>query len=152
MGPWFAGADALGISMWIAQRVWLGLLLALAAWGAVRLMDELHGPDRGLAHAVAGLLFLLNPYTVIVTSRGTITLLAYAALPWLVLAAHRGLATPRGWRWPVAFALILALAGGGVNAGVIAWALAAPAALLAYEAAVLGRPWRDVWGFGWRAG
>ena len=34
----------------------------------------------------------------------------------------------------------------------IAWALAAPAALLVYEGAVLGRPWRDVWGFGWRAG
>ena len=69
-----------------------------------------------------------------------------------MLAAHRGLAAPRSWRWPVAFALILALAGGGVNAGVIAWALAAPAALLVYEGAVLGRPWRDVWGFGWRAG
>ena len=34
----------------------------------------------------------------------------------LMLAAHRGLASPRGWRWPVAFALILSLAGGGVNA------------------------------------
>ena len=152
MGPWFAGADALGISVWVAQRLWLGLLLALAAWGAVRLMDELYRPERGLAHAVAGLLFLLNPYTVIFTSRGTITLLAYAALPWLMLTAHRGLGNPRGWRWPVAFALILALAGGGVNAGVIAWALAAPAALLVYEALVLGRAWREVWSFAWRAG
>ena len=151
MGPWFAGADALGVSTWLAQRVWLGLLLALAAWGAVRLMDALYSRERGVAHAVAGLLFLLNPYTVIFTSRGTITLLAYAALPWLMLAAHHGLAAPRGWRWPVAFALILALAGGGVNAGVIAWALAAPAALLVYEGAVIGRPWRDVWSFGWRA-
>ena len=152
MGPWFAGADALGIPMWIAQRVWLGLLLALAAWGAVRLMDELFGPERGLAHAVAGLLFLLNPYTVTFTSRGTVSLLAYAALPWLMIAAHRGLRSPRGWRWPAAFALILSLAGGGVNAGVIAWALVAPAALLVYEAAAGGRDWRDVWSFGWRAG
>ena len=138
--------------MWIAQRVWLGLLLALAAWGVVRLMDELLGPERGLAHAVAGLLFLLNPYTVTFTSRGTVSLLAYAALPWLMIAAHRGLRSPRGWRWPAAFALILSLAGGGVNAGVIAWALVAPAALLLYEAAVRGREWRDVWSFGWRGG
>ncbi len=152
MGPWFAAADALGISIWVAQRVWLGLLLGLAAWGAVRLMDELYRPERGPAHLVAGLFFLLNPYTVIFTSRGTITLLAYAALPWLMLAAHRGLASPRGWRWPVAFALILALAGGGVNAGVIAWALVAPAALLIYEAAVLRRPWGEIWSFAWRAG
>jgi hypothetical protein len=152
MGPWFAAADALGIPIWLAQRVWLGLLLALAAWGAVRLMDELYRRERGLAHVVAGLFFMLNPYTVTFTSRGTITLLAYAALPWLMLAAHRGLANPRGWRWPVAFALILSLAGGGVNAGVIAWALVAPAALLVYEAAVLRRPWREIWSFGWRAG
>ena len=31
MGPWFAGADALGVPVWVAQRIWLGLLLALAA-------------------------------------------------------------------------------------------------------------------------
>ncbi|HEV7844661.1 MAG TPA: alpha-(1-_3)-arabinofuranosyltransferase family protein [Thermoleophilaceae bacterium] len=152
MGPWFAAADALGVSVWLAQRLWLGLLLALAAWGAVRLMDELYRPERGLAHVVAGLFFMLNPYTVIFTSRGTITLLAYAALPWLMLAAHRGLASPRGWRWPVGFALILSLAGGGVNAGVIAWALVAPAALLVYEAAVLRRSWREIWSFAWRTG
>jgi len=152
MGPWFAAADALGISVWVAQRLWLGLLLALAAWGAVQLMDELYRPERGLAHVVAGLLFLLNPYTVTFTSRGTVALLTYAALPWLVLAAHRGLRSPRGWRWPIVFALILSLAGGGVNAGVIAWALVAPTGLLAYEALVLGRSWRDVGSFAWRAG
>src|SRR5215213_158082 len=45
-GPWFAAAEALGISIWLAQRVWLGLLLALAAWGVVRLMDELYRPER----------------------------------------------------------------------------------------------------------
>ena len=44
MGPWFAAADALGIPMWVAQRFWLGLLLALAAWGVVRLMDALYRP------------------------------------------------------------------------------------------------------------
>ena len=46
--------------MWVAQRVWLGLLLALAAWGAVRLMDALYSRERGVAHVVAGLLFLLT--------------------------------------------------------------------------------------------
>jgi hypothetical protein len=152
MAPWFAGADALGLPMWVAQRLWLGLLLALAAWGAVRLMDELYRPERGVAHLVAGLLFLLNPYTVIFTSRGTVTLLTYAALPWLMLVAHNGLRSPRGWRSPVAFAVIISLAGGGVNAGVIAWALVAPAGLLVYEAVALGRSRREVWSFAWRAG
>ena len=41
MGPWFAGGDGLGLPMWVVQRLWLGTLLALAAWGVVRLLDEL---------------------------------------------------------------------------------------------------------------
>ena len=66
MGPFFALGHALGGAPWLVQRLWLALVLALAAWGAVRLMDELAGP-RGLPHAVAGLLFLLNPYVVVFT-------------------------------------------------------------------------------------
>ena len=89
---------------------------------------------------------------MIFTSRGTVTLLAYAALPWLCLPRTAACATRAAGAGRSAFALILSLAGGGVNAGVIAWALVAPAALLVYEAAVLGRAWREVWSFAWRAG
>ena len=90
MGPFFALGHALGLGPWLVQRLWLGLLLALAAWGAVRLMDELAGP-RTRAHAVAGLLVLLNPYVVVFTGRTTVTLLGYAALPWLLVCVARGL-------------------------------------------------------------
>src|SRR6187455_1137560 len=41
MGPFFALGHALGAAPWLVQRLWLGLILTLAAWGAVRLMDEL---------------------------------------------------------------------------------------------------------------
>jgi hypothetical protein len=34
MGPFFAVGHAFGIPDWIVQRLWLGTLLALAAWGA----------------------------------------------------------------------------------------------------------------------
>ncbi len=100
MGPFFAAAHALGASAWLAQRLWLGLILALAAWGAVRLMDEFAGRPRGVAHAVAGLLFLLNPYVVVFSARTTVTLLGYAALPWLLVAVKRGdpATTRRGGR------------------------------------------------------
>jgi hypothetical protein len=47
-----------------------------------------------------GVLFVLNPYVAVYANRTSITLLAYAALPWLLLAVHRGLRDPRGWRWP----------------------------------------------------
>ena len=149
MGPFFALGHALGLAPWLVQRLWLGLILALAAWGAVKLMDEFAGRPRGVAHAVAGLLFLLNPYVVVFSARTTVTLLGYAALPWLLICVRRG--HPRE---PVVVA-------GGVRAdrdgvrgrgerrrhGVDARRAAAARALRA-----LGR--RDdlarLWAFGWR--
>ena len=133
MGPFFALGHPLGLAPWLVQRLWLGLILALAAWGAVRLMDEFAGRPRGVAHAVAGLLFLLNPYVVVFSARTTVTLLGYAALPWLLrVRAPRG---PRAapWWWPAAFALIVTASGGGVNAAVTAWMLVGPLLLALYE-------------------
>lgn len=149
MGPFFALGHALGGAPWLVQRLWLALILALAAWGAVRLMDELVGPRRGLPHVVAGLLFLLNPYVVVFTARTSITLLGYAALPWLLVAVRRGLITP-GWRWPAAFALIVTASGGGVNAAVTAWVLLGPVLLGAYLWWTGATGPRALWGFGWR--
>ncbi|MBI5103621.1 MAG: DUF3367 domain-containing protein [Solirubrobacterales bacterium] len=133
MAPWFWLGDALGLPDWLVQRLWLGTILALAAWGVVRLLDALLKRERGAVHAAAGLLFAVNPYVTVYAGRASISLLAYAALPWLLLAIHRGLREPRGWRWPAIFALVLASAGGGVNAAVTAWVLVGPALLLVYE-------------------
>ena len=47
------------------------------AWGAVRLMDEFGGRPRTVAHAVAGLLVLLNPYVVVFSARTTVTLVRF---------------------------------------------------------------------------
>ena len=41
MAPFFALGDLIGLSPWLVQRLWLGTLLALAAWGTVRLVDAL---------------------------------------------------------------------------------------------------------------
>ncbi len=144
MGPFFALGHALGGAPWLVQRLWLGLILALAAWGAVRLMEELRGP-----RAVTGLLFLLNPYVVVFTARTSITLLGYAALPWLLVCVLRGARRP-GWRWPAAFALIVTASGGGVNAAVTAWVLLGPL-LLALYLIWTGTAWRRLLAFGWRA-
>src|SRR5215218_2723769 len=150
-GPWFALAHALGLPLWVAERLFLGGLLALAAWGMVLLMDDLLGRERGLAHAVAPLLFIANPYVATFASRATVNLLAYVAMPWLMVAAVRGLRAPGRWLWPVLFAVVMAAAGGGVNAAFLPWVVGAPAAYLAYEVVVLGRPGRDVLAFAWRA-
>src|SRR3954452_21058001 len=75
MGPFFALGHLLGLADWLVQRLWLGALLAIAAVGAVRLMDALLGRPRGLAHLVAGALMILNPYVAVFTARTSVTLL-----------------------------------------------------------------------------
>src|SRR4051794_9978457 len=150
MGPFFALLHTLGLGPWLVQRLWLGLILALAAWGAVKLMDEFNGRPRGVAHAVTGLLIVLNPYVVVFSARTTVTLLGYAALPWLLVAVRRGI---RGnpWWWAAAFALIVTASGGGVNAAVTAWMLVGPLLLALYERWIGAVAWRAIVGFAARA-
>ncbi len=150
MAPYFSFMRWLGMPTWVSQRLWLALLLTLAAWGAIRVMDELYDRRRGLAHIVAGSLYALNPYVVAYVNRSA-TLLAYAALPWLIVAARRGLRRPADWRWPAVIGLVVASAGGGLNAALVLWVLVGPAALVLYEVAVLGGRWRDAGAFAWRA-
>src|SRR3954447_6579923 len=151
MGPFFALGHALGVSDWVVDRLWLGLLLAVGAWGMVRLAEALGAARTPLGSLTAGLIYLLNPYVVVFANRTTITLLAYALLPWLVLVAHRGLREPRRWRLPALFALLVTASGGGVNAAVVALALLGPLAIVLYEPLTRAVPWSAAWQFGWRA-
>src|SRR4051794_9364160 len=135
MAPFFALGDAVGLPAWLVHRLWLGLVLAAAAYGVVRLLDALGpgGGRRGALHAAAGALYVVNPYVVVDANRTSIALLSYAALPWLLLAVHRGLRAPRSWWWPAAFALVLTSTGGGVNVGTTGWLLLGPLLLGVYE-------------------
>ena len=154
MGPFFALFHELGISPWVVQRLWFALVLFLAAWGLLRLLDELIGRPRGIVHLVATAFFIINPYTVVFTARTTITLWGYAALPWLLLAVHRGVRTQRGWRawwWPAAFALMFMSTGGGVNAAVVFYMAVGPVLLMIYEPAMGHVRWRDAGAFFGRA-
>jgi arabinofuranan 3-O-arabinosyltransferase len=133
MAPFFAAGHGAQLPMWVVQRLWLAALLTLGAWGIVRLLDVMHSPRRGIAHLVAGAMFVLNPFVVTDIDRTSISLLAYALLPWMLVAVHQGLRDPRGWRWPALFALFVAGSGGGVNAGVLGWVLVGPLLLVIYE-------------------
>ena len=152
MAPFYAGGSALGIPMWIVQRTWLALLLLAAAIGVSKLVGALWQRNDGFARVVAGLVFLLNPYVVTQINRGTVTLLAYAVLPWLMYSAHRALLEPRSWRWPVAAGALVAAGGGGVNAAVLVWVILAPLTLIGYEVAIIGRSARAAWSALWRTG
>jgi hypothetical protein len=158
MGPFFALLHSLGIGPWVVQRLWLALMFFLAVWGMLKLLDVLVGRPRGIVHIVAAAFYLLNPYVTVFTARTTITLLGYAALPWLLLITHQGVRASRGWRgiagwwWAAAFALILTSIGGGVNVAVVAWMLVGPLVLLLYEPAIGTVRWRDSMAFLVRAG
>ena len=154
MGPFFALFHSLGISPWVVQRLWLGTVLALAAWGMLLLLDQLIGRPRGIVHFVATAFWVLNPYTTVFIARTTITLWGYAALPWLLLAVYRGVRTSRGWRawwWPGAFALMFMSTGGGVNAAVVFYMAFGPVLLMFYEPAMGHVRWRAAGGFFLRA-
>ena len=60
MGPFFALGDALGLSPWVTQRLWLGVVLALTAWGTVRLMEALRPQYRRVAETRPELVALLR--------------------------------------------------------------------------------------------
>ena len=152
MGPFFAAGHLVGLPDWIVERLWLGALLAVAAWGAVRLLDALLDRPRGLAHVVAGAALVANPYVAVLANRASVTLIAYALLPWLLLTAHRGVRAPRSWWWPAATALLVAATAPGVNAAVTAWVLVGPLLLALYEPLLGEVRWRAVWSFGWRCG
>jgi arabinofuranan 3-O-arabinosyltransferase len=154
MGPFFALFHSLGISPWVVQRLWLGTVLFLAAWGMLLLLDQLIGRPRGIVHLVATAFFVLNPYTTVFIARTTITLWGYAALPWLLLAVYRGVRTSRGWKawwWPGAFALMFMSTGGGVNAAVVFYMAIGPVLLMFYEPAMGHVRWRAAGGFFARA-
>ena len=158
MGPFFAVAHAIGIGAWVAQRMWLGLMFAIAAWGMLKLLDALLGRPRGTAHVVAAAFYVLNPYVVLFSTRASVILLGYAVLPWMMVATYHGVRASRGWRawrgwwWAGAFALILTSAGGGVNAAVVGWVLVGPLVLALYEPAIGAVRWRDSLGFLVRVG
>jgi arabinofuranan 3-O-arabinosyltransferase len=151
MGPFFAVGHGLGLADWVVDRLWLGTMLAIAAWGMVRLIDALRPGSGAVAQTVGGLAYMLNPYVVTFANRTSVFLLAYALVPWLLLIVHRGVRTRRRWFWPAALGLLVATAGGGVNAATLAWILLAPASLLVYEVAVCGVPRRVAGAFAWRA-
>ena len=149
MGPFFAALHSIGLGAWVVQRIWLGLMYAFSVWGMLKLLDVLVGRPRGTVHVVAAGFYLLNPYVVVFTARTSITLLGYAALPWLLLITYYGLRAAgrwrgwRGWWWAAAFAAVLASTGGGVNAAVVGWMLVGPLVLGLYEPAMGAVRWRD---------
>jgi len=112
MGPWYWVFHALGVPMWVAQRLWTGTLLVTAGLGVVVLVRTLGWSGPGVA--VAAVFYELSPYVVQYEARISAILMPWSALPWMVALTIR--AVRKGdWRDPALFAIVTTIVG-GVNA------------------------------------
>ncbi len=126
MGPWYRGAELLGIPDWLAQRLWLGTVFLLAALGVRRLLTHLSFTPA--AALLGGLSYMFSPYVLPYQARTSAMLLPWAGLGWLCWIAARGVVS-RSWRWPAAAALVLASVA-QVNGAATVFMLAGPAVVV----------------------
>jgi hypothetical protein len=147
MGPFFAGGEALGIPIWIVQRFWIAALLCTSAWGIVRLVEALRPRTGGATVALAGLIYITSPFVTVCLNRGTVWLIPYATLPWLLVWAHRGVNEPRSWRPPAALALLIAASCAGLTP--LVWLLFAVLLFVAFEAIAM-KGFKGLFVLAWR--
>jgi arabinofuranan 3-O-arabinosyltransferase len=149
MGPFFLATHALGVPVWVAQRLWVGATLFAAGAGVVYMVRTLS--MRGPGVLVAGLAYMLSPYFLQYVGRISVILLSWSALPWMIAFVDRALRRG-GWRYPALFALVTVIAG-GVNASALLYVGVGPLLWLVYSALVSGRrTWLRVWTVVWRTG
>ena len=143
IGPWYWAFDTLGAPDWFAQRMWLATILFAAGAGVLFLGRTLAW--RGVAPIAAALLYMLSPYVLDYSARISVILLPWAALPWLVGLADRGLRAEGGrlarWKHPALFALVV-LTVGGVNATALVFAGLGPVLWFPFAVANREATWR----------
>ncbi len=129
-GPWFLGAELLGMPDWVAQRLWSGLLLVLAYEGCRQVARAMRLPAT--AGILAGLVYALSPRLLGASGVLSGEILPSVFLPWAVLP----LVLVGAGRWSPRTGALLSgvavLAMSGVNAvGTLATLPAALAVVLA---------------------
>jgi arabinofuranan 3-O-arabinosyltransferase len=114
MGPFFGVAHSIGVPGWIAQRLWMALLLSLAFLGVVALARRLN-IGTPAAQLVGGLAYALAPRMLMGLGATSIEVLPMALAPWvlvpLVTGSRRG--SPRR---AAALSGLAVFCVGGVNA------------------------------------
>jgi hypothetical protein len=147
MGPFYWALAELHVPLWVAQRLWLGVILFSAGAGMLYLGRIIKLSRTGCY--VAALAFMFTPYVLQYAGRISVILLPWSGLPWMlafvILALRRG-----GWRYPALFALVVALVS-GINATSILYVGIGPALWLPFAVVVLREStWRKAWGVAWK--
>lgn len=148
MGPFYRLADLLGVADWVAQRLWWGLLVFLAAMGTRRVARQL-GVSANAAMVAAGF-YAFSPYFIQYFARLSGLLLPWVGLPWLMWCVVRA-RDDASWKWPACFALIIGTVG-TVNATSLIMVGIGPVLWLVADLISRTSSLRDVIRFVWRTG
>jgi arabinofuranan 3-O-arabinosyltransferase len=121
MGPFFAVGQALGLPMWVTQRLWCALLLCLAFAGVLLVARALNiGTPTG--RHLGALAYALAPRMLTEIGPISAEMLPAALLPWVLLPLIR----VRHPRRAATLSGIAVLCIGGVNAAIVVMVLVLP--------------------------
>ncbi len=106
---------SLGLSAWVAERLWHGVVLFSAAASTILFVRALRGRTTAVGSLVAGLAYALTPYSIGYGLPFSAVLLPYVLLPLLLLVVVKGIDRP-GMLWPALFGFVTFFMGGGNGA------------------------------------
>ncbi|WP_328365163.1 alpha-(1-_3)-arabinofuranosyltransferase [Streptomyces sp. NBC_00445] len=84
MLPYYWLCDLVRLPVWLAERLWLSLIVSVAFWGALRLAERL-GIGSGGSRLVGAVAYALWPTFTIVVGSTSAAALPGAFLPWVLL-------------------------------------------------------------------
>jgi arabinofuranan 3-O-arabinosyltransferase len=124
MAPFYLAGQLAHVPVWLTERLWLALIIAVGFGGLVKLAEALRIGSPA-SRVLAGLVFALWPtFTIVIGSTSSAVLPGMLA-PWavlpLVVAVRRG-----GLLWPAVRSGAVVLCMSGVNATVTIDALLLP--------------------------
>jgi arabinofuranan 3-O-arabinosyltransferase len=141
MGLYYLTAHLLHVPVWVAERLWMSLLIAVGFWGLVRLAETL-GIGSHATRLLAGAVFALWPTFTILVGSSSGGLLPGLLAPWAVVPLARSTSA----RAAAARSGIVVACMGGINA------VSTLAALVLPGMFILTRPGRRRWTLaGWWA-
>ncbi|WP_432095295.1 alpha-(1-_3)-arabinofuranosyltransferase domain-containing protein [Streptomyces sp. bgisy100] len=110
--PYYAAARLAHVPVWLAERLWLSLVVTAAFWGALRLAERL-GVGTPATRLLGAVGYALWPTFTIVIGSTSAAALPGAVLPWVLLPLTAAAASPRT---AAARSALLIPFMGGVNA------------------------------------
>jgi arabinofuranan 3-O-arabinosyltransferase len=125
MAPFYLAGQLAHVPVWLIERLWLSLIIAVGFGGLVALADAL-GIGSPASRVLAGLVFALWPtFTIVIGSTSSAALPGMLA-PWAVLPLTTAVRGRGSVVWPAARSGAVVLCMSGVNATVTLDALLLP--------------------------